>query len=255
MSRVNPDVYIVISNGAYLSPWWLMHCDAVWMINAGDAAGGSDRTEELVYRDGVYHEIWKNDRTHYPMNSLFNHEPKKVNSGESAESFRDYLYMNMSRGTGFIELYLKTFALSQSDWDVLAEGLHWVEHVFPTFTRAHMHGGDPRLKQVYGFTAWNAEQGYVSIHNPDDTEQTYTLSIDRDIGLLPKKTVFHTSSPLDRSLDGLKATYMYGDDLSVALKPKEIRIINFGTEKHCWMTIKALQSQTRAFTGHGKPHP
>ena len=39
MADANPDVYIVISNGAYLSPWWLMHCDAVWMINAGDAAG------------------------------------------------------------------------------------------------------------------------------------------------------------------------------------------------------------------------
>jgi len=46
--QVNQDVYVVISNGAYLSPWWLMYIDAVWMINAGDAARGSNRTKELV---------------------------------------------------------------------------------------------------------------------------------------------------------------------------------------------------------------
>ena len=44
-AEINPDVFLLISNGAWLSPWWLMHVDAVWMINAGDAAGGSSRTE------------------------------------------------------------------------------------------------------------------------------------------------------------------------------------------------------------------
>ena len=53
MGESNPDVYIVISNGGFLSSWWLQHVDAVWMINAGDAADGADRTAELVYRDGA----------------------------------------------------------------------------------------------------------------------------------------------------------------------------------------------------------
>ena len=39
LAAADPDIYIIISNGAYLSPWWLIHVDAVWMINAGDAAG------------------------------------------------------------------------------------------------------------------------------------------------------------------------------------------------------------------------
>ena len=29
-----------------------------------------------------------------------------------------------------------------------------------------MHGGSPREGEVYGYTAWLADQGYVSIHNP-----------------------------------------------------------------------------------------
>jgi hypothetical protein len=77
----------------------------------------------------------------FPMCSIFNHEPKKTSSGESVDVFRKYLYMSLSRGTGFIELYLKPFALQSEDWDVLSEGLHWATEVFPTFSRVRMHGG------------------------------------------------------------------------------------------------------------------
>ena len=47
--------------------------------------------------------------------------------------------MNFSRGTGLVELYLKTFELSESDWDVLAEGMKWVHRVFPAFKQAPRH--------------------------------------------------------------------------------------------------------------------
>ncbi len=84
MNAINPDVFVAITNGAYLSPWWLQHIDVVWMINAGDAARGSSRTEELVYRDGVYYDIWEKENTKFPISAIYNHEPKKVKTGESA---------------------------------------------------------------------------------------------------------------------------------------------------------------------------
>lgn len=227
MARTNPDVYIVISNGAWLSPWWLMHVDAVWMINAGDAAGGSTRTQELVYRDGVYYEIWAQENTHYPMNSLFNHEPKKRKTGESKDAFRDYLYMNLSRGTGFIELYIKTFALQEADWDVISEGLHWVYDTFPTFKRVRMHGGNPKEAEVYGFTGWTANRGYVSLHNPSDKAQTYTFTLDRAFGLVPNTGPLRLTAPDNRYLKGLKQRYHYGDSITLELEPQEVRILNF----------------------------
>ena len=131
--KVNPDVYIVISNGAYLSPWWLQYIDAVWMINAGDAAEGSNRNQELIYRDGVYYDTWVKEKTQFPINSVFNHEPKKTKTGESREQFSEYLWMNLSRGTGFVELYIITQNLSDADWDVLADGLKWGAQGFSVF--------------------------------------------------------------------------------------------------------------------------
>lgn len=246
MAEVNPDVYIVISNGAYLSAWWMMSTDAVWMINAGDAAGGSDRTGELVYRDRVYFDIYKKERTYFPMNSLFNHEPKKKSSQETKDSFRKYLYMNMSRGTGFVELYLKTFKLKDYDWDVLAEGMLWVEDVFPTFARSRMFGGSPRKNEVYGYTAWNKSRGYISLHNPSEKAQTYTITLDRQFGLVKGTSSYLLSSPLDDSLTGLKPQYRYGDTIKVELKPKQVCILNFDQKKKNWSQLKALQTRTKS---------
>lgn len=241
LGEINPDVYIVISNGAYLSPWWLMYIDAVWMINAGDAARGADRTGELVYRDGVYHEIWKVENTQYPMHSLFNHEPKKRSSGESKKAFRDYLYMNLSRGTGFVELYITPGNLQEPDWDVLAEGFHWVDDVFPLFARCRMHGGNPRKGEVYGYTAWNRTRGYVSIHNPSDEERIYSITLDRRFGLIPDSGPFQLSSPIAESTAGLKVEHHYGDTIGIKLKRREIRILNFDPAPRDWKIQRELQ--------------
>lgn len=244
LAAVNPEVYIIISNGAYLSPWWLMSVDTIWMINAGDAAGGSTRTQELVYRDGIYHEIWRQQNAQFPMCSIFNHEPKKTSTGESKDEFRRYLYMHLSRGTGFIELYIKPFVLQPGDWDVVAEGLRWVEFVFPTFGRARMHGGNPTAGEVYGYTGWTDTQGYVSIHNPSAETRSYSVKLDRSFGLVPGSGPFHVSSPLPDSARVLPETVRVGDAMTIELKPREVRILNFTKEPADWSRIKALHDRS-----------
>ncbi|MES2996681.1 MAG: hypothetical protein V4733_07715 [Verrucomicrobiota bacterium] len=237
LHKANPNVYLVISNGAFLSPWWLQHVDTVWMINAGDAADGADRTGELVYRDAVYQQLAAEtkDNTQFPIHSIFNHEPKKTTTGESADEFRRYLYMNVSRGTGFVEMYLKTPQLSAVDWDVLAEGLKWAHHVFPTFKRARMFGDDPTKGGIYGFTGWTDSRGYISLHNPSAEEKTITLKLDRAFGLTKKsmagKAKWKLSSPLAGDAGGLPATPASGDEITVKLPPKAIRILEFSRVK------------------------
>lgn len=252
MAKADPEIYIIISNGAYLSPWWLMWVDTIWMINAGDAAGGSSRTAELTYRDGVYHEIWPEQNAQFPMCSIFNHEPKKTSTGESKDEFRRYLYMNLSRGTGFIELYIKPFVLQPADWDVISEGLLWAEDAFPTFKRARMHGGNPKKNETYGYTAWNESQGYISFHNPSAEARTYTVKLDRAFGLLPDSGKFHISSPIEDSTRNLPATCQTGDTLTFELAPREVRIVNFTAKAKDWSKLRALQTRSPEPT---KPEP
>ncbi len=263
MREVNPEVYIVISNGAWLSPWWLSYVDAVWMINAGDAAGGSSRTEELVYRDGVYQGLVEEDQTQYPLNSIFNHEPKKTSSRETKEQFRNYLYMNLSRGTGFIELYIKTFELKDYDWDVLAEGLIWAERMFPAFQHVCMHGGSPTAGAVYGYTGWNREGnlGFVSIHNPSEKSQRYMFQLDRAFGLSrnaarPGKS-FRLSSPMESSMAGITEIAEVGQRIQITLQPGEVRLICLCEEGKSldWSDLKNLQTRTDSDYVTPKPVP
>ncbi|MCG8558016.1 MAG: hypothetical protein MJD61_22430 [Proteobacteria bacterium] len=195
------------------------------MINAGDAASGSTRTEELVYRDGVYYELSVADHAQFPLNSIFNHEPKKTSSGEPANVFRNYLYMHMSRGAMLVEYYLKTAALQASDWDALAETTKWAHEFTPAFARVRMHGGDPRKGQVYGYAGFSDRLAYVSFHNPAQTAQPYTLALDRSLGAPAAPTRFVLSSPVQGSLAGLPRCLMTGAPITLMLAPKEIRLL------------------------------
>ena len=224
---INPHVFTAITNGAYLSPWGLQYTDVVWLINCGDAAGGSNRSEELVYRDGVYYEVFQTEHTKFPINSIFNHEPKKTTTGESADEFRDYLFMNLSRGAGFIELYIKTHNLSDSDWDVMAEGLKWVHTYFPTFEHVKMYGGNPREKKIYGYSGWKDNIGYISIHNPADKPQKLTVTLDRSLGVGEQVRNYRLTSPLSGDTTDLKETWSFGETLSIELQPREIRLLTF----------------------------
>ena len=231
-NEINHNVYVVISNGAYLSPWWLMYVDAVWMINAGDAARGSNRTEEMVYRDGVYYDTWVKEKTQFPINSVFNHEPKKISSGESKQQFTEYLLMNLSRGTGFVELYIKTDLLSSDDWDVLAEGLKWVHKVFPYFKHSRMHGGNPKNKEVYGYTAWNKTGGYISFHNPSGKEVVYNIILDKKTGVFKSNNKYVVSSPFKTDEDLIGESVRYGDTLKISLKPYQVKVLNFDMSRN-----------------------
>lgn len=232
LNEVNPNIFTAITNGAYLSPWWMQYVDIVWLINADDAAAGNNRTGELVYRDDIYHQIWMQENTKFPMCSVFNHEPKKTSGKEDPDVFRDYLYMNLSRGTCFIELYLKTEQLTAVDWDIMADGLKWVRDRFPVFGRVRMHGGSPRKGEVYGYSAWNNQMGYISVHNPSNYQQQYEMCLDRRMGLVPgSRALYRVASPIGNVSGRFALHYRYGDKLSVELQPGEILILDFDRSK------------------------
>lgn len=51
----------------------------------------------------------------------------------------------------------------------------------------------------------------------------------------------------------MKNQYRYGDTITVSLKPREIRILNFDTVKHDWSKLTALQIRTKADFEGPKP--
>lgn len=248
MHAQNPEVRILCHNGATISPWWLMHLDVLSLVNCNDGAPG-DRTLQMCYRDGLYYQLTRHDRSQVPLNSFFNHEPAKDGNrfdDSSPAEFKNYLLMALSRGTMMVELYFGVNTLDARDYDVVADGLKWLDRAAPAFKRARMHGGSPigsikvdqdqlGLKkfnpdedaEVYGYTGWNADQGYVSIHNPTKTAKPYTFTLDRQFGLLPNSGPFQLTVTHGASAGELKKTWNFGDKVTLNVQPHEVLILDF----------------------------
>ncbi|WP_233243992.1 alpha-galactosidase [Tamlana fucoidanivorans] len=254
MIALNPKVRILNHNGATISPWWLMTTDVISLVNQQDGAqGGSDRNAQMVYRDGIYYQTVKTDGNQIPINSIFNHEPAKDGGDRfddaNFEDFRNYFFMNLARGTAMVELYVQVRSLDKSDYDVIADGLKWLYKAYPAFKRSRMHGYNPlgentfdeinvNLKNinidkdtnVYGYTGWNENQGFVSIHNPTLETKTYSFKLDRKFGLLPNtngQLVFDLSSPMQEKITGLKKEWRYGETVTLKINPKDVIILDF----------------------------
>jgi len=113
------------------------------------------------------------------------------------------------------------------------------------------------MRRSNGYTAWNMDQGYVSIHNPSDQEKSYQIKLDRKFGLHPraKSKAFILSSPIEGCTDGLPRHIAYGDVLNLSLKPKEIRILNFSITPRDWKRLIALQKRNVEDYSPPKPVP
>lgn len=250
MRAINPEIRILNHNGTTISPWWFMTIDVLSLVNEQDGAQGTNRNEQMCYRDAIYYQTTVTDNNQIPLNSVFNHEPAKDGKrfGDAdKQAFQNYFMMAISRGTAMVELYVQTKTLLPEDYDVIADGLKWLYKINPAFKKSRMHGGNPlgthtfnesnvALKDtkidteanVYGYTGWTKDLGYVSIHNPKATKETYTFKLDRSFGLMPDtKATFRLSSPMSENLKGLKKDWKYGDVVTIELKPKEVMILDF----------------------------
>ena len=97
--------------------------------------------------------------------------------------------------------------MTKGKYEVNAEFLAWAEENFHILKNAKMFGGNPangvKLGGIgqstefntYGFSAWDGEDGIISMRNPDSKAQTITFTLDRNIGLAEStkdKTLYST---------------------------------------------------------------
>ena len=125
-------------------------------------------------------------------------------------------------------MYLKPRVLSDSDWNVLAEGLKWADEIHPCFARSRMFGARPATGEVYGYSGWDGSKGYLSVHNPNRTEaREITVMLDRSLGMVPGDEKTYGVRAVIGSPDGLNAAYRQGDSITFKLAPREIRVLQF----------------------------
>ncbi|MBR6437248.1 MAG: hypothetical protein IKS45_12140, partial [Thermoguttaceae bacterium] len=89
-------------------------------------------------------------------------------------------------------------------------------------------GSQPASGAPYGYSGWDGKKGYLSVHNPNRSEEKeITVILDRSIGMVPNDGKTYSVKAVVGSQIGLNKTYKQGDSITFKLAPREVRVLQF----------------------------
>jgi hypothetical protein len=189
---VKPDIFVNLTTGTYPSPFWLRYADSIW--RGGDdsnfAGVGPWREKWITYRDAdTYAGIVKKGPL-FPLNSLMLHGIIYARRAEHLSDDPSHAFVHEVRdyfgtGTQLQEMYITHSLLSDADWDTLAEAAKWSRQNAAILVDTHWIGGDPAKLQIYGWAAWLPNKGIITLRNPSNRPQSFSLDIGKAFELPP----------------------------------------------------------------------
>ena len=81
---------------------------------------------------------------------------------------------------------------------------------------------------MYGYSAWDGEEGIVTLRNPLDRVQSFSVTLDRQIGVGEGAGDMSCVVWLPYSPEPMHKLWQYGDTLQVELQPHAVRLLCFG---------------------------
>ncbi len=219
--QINPDAFFNITVGTWLSPFWLLWADCVWLggMDYGFQGPGSAREKSITYRDqNIYHYL-KQPNLQVPFNGLMTHGIIRANSnfkdpGPIAEFERD-LIMYLGRGVSMWELYISPDLLTDQEWAALAQWINWAKENRAILQNTQMVLGNPNQLEIYGYLHQKDAQALLVLRNPSGQPQSLTLSPTK-LGLKnisAASQLYPTASNLNPA------------GLTISLKPFQVSVI------------------------------
>jgi hypothetical protein len=222
-----PDLFVNLTTGTYPSPFWLRYADSIW--RGGDdhsfAGVGSWRERWITYRDAETYRNIVQAGPLFPLNSLMLHGLIYARWAEHLDrdpesDFTNEVHSYFGSGTQLQELYLSHQFLSESDWDLLAEGAKWSRRNAEVLKDTHWVGGDPGKLQVYGWAAWSGAKAILTLRNPSDKSQSISIDVGQAFELPPGAPHrFLASSPWKQDHDTSPVSLAAGQDHTFTLRP------------------------------------
>jgi hypothetical protein len=185
LRKANPDLFINMTVGTWPSPFFLWYANSIWRGSAdvSFADTGTKREQWITYRDGETYKNIVSKAPLYPLNSIMLHGICIAKNGEPGEmnydtgDIRNEIHSYFGSGTGIQELYISWDLLNSQDWDILAESALWSRAHKAILADTHWIGGNPEEGEVYGWAAWNENQGTLTLRNPSDQPATFSIDI------------------------------------------------------------------------------
>lgn len=191
--EVNPDIFINITVGSWLSPWWLKYADCIWMQGedyayAEDVPSTNPREKSITYRDAVLWDNFQNQKLLFPMSSLMTHGIIKGRlnflggTNEALDSFTNEVMMYFGRGVMMWELYVSPDLLTDGEWDAISNSLKWVKSNKDVLSKTKMVLGNPLKREPYGYVHLSEEKAIILLRNPYVEPKQVTFTLDQSLG-------------------------------------------------------------------------
>ena len=236
LRREELTVYLSATIGTWASPYWLFYADSIWRQggDSGHHGRGDTRQQWITYRDKYCYERIVQRGPLYPMNAMMLHgilignRPGRAPAGMAMneKSIADEIWSYFASGTGLQELYISPNVMSEAMLDELAAAAKWSRTNAETLIDTHWIGGNPGAGEVYGRAAWQPRKGIITLRNPDDQPQTFTLTLRETLELTddaPAAMKLNATYPADRPLpDGPQDVDAMID---IAIEPFETLVI------------------------------
>ncbi len=230
-------LFLNLTSYAPPSPWLLQWVQSVWIQNSSDfdfAKSGSEKrgvNAALTYRDGRYYDFYHTRQFCFPASRLYHHDPvyaKHADLELSDEAFYTYLFAIAARGSRLTELYLGNSRMNKTKWRICRAAEQFGKQYRRLLDHTLLFGGDPLQGALYGYAAFDADAGLLTVRNPSDQPQSVTLRLDETLGV--KKSMRHLplAQLVPQETTGEFGTFSYGDDLQLSLRGHELQIFHFG---------------------------
>ena len=190
---IDPKVYLNITSGTWLSPWWLQYANQIWMDAAdyafSDVPSISRRDNAMTYRDYALYDDFKVRKLWFPVSNLMTHGIIKgrleniSKGGEPFDRFTNNAVLYFARGISMWELYISPDILTQPEWNALSEAINWAKANRDIMATTFMIGGNPAKGKTYGYVHFNGSKGIIAVRNPKIEKDIIRFQLKPDYGL------------------------------------------------------------------------
>jgi len=190
---INPDVYLNITSGTWLSPWWVKYANQIWMDAAdyafADVPSMTRRDNAMTYRDYALFDDEHIRKSWFPVSNLMIHGIIKgrleniSKGGESLETFTNNAILYFARGVSMWELYISPDILTDGEWNALSQSIKWANNRFKILSQTFMVGKNPATGNTYGFLHFSANKGIIAVRNPKIDSDRINIVLDPKYGI------------------------------------------------------------------------
>lgn len=239
MRKAAPDVWLEPTCFGYNpSPWWLFYVNSVIGTFGDDAPSG--RVPCPVYR-----ESYTTARDYFNLQgaSLL---PIPISAQEvlgivhqSKDPFMNDAVTSILRGHMFQPVYMNPKYMNDARWKSFAGLVKWarknsdlLQTTIPLLPETwlkrktpHFTDGATMPREPYGFAHCRGSRGLIMFRNPWIAKTSYTIKLDKSIGLSPSKKLISGVSIYPETRCYFR-NMKYGDSIDIQLAPYETVVIS-----------------------------